>query len=43
MERTNIPFDGCQLNALRLFDEWLLLAAGDFAAKALDEIARKVL
>jgi flavin reductase (DIM6/NTAB) family NADH-FMN oxidoreductase RutF len=34
MERTNIPFDGCQLNALRMFDEWLLLAAGDFAAKA---------
>ena len=34
MERTNIPLDGAKLNALRLFDEWLLLAAGDFAAKA---------
>ena len=34
MERTNIPFERAKLNALQLFDEWLVLAAGDFAAGA---------
>ena len=34
MQRTNIPFDECKLNTLRLFDDWLLLAAGDFVAKS---------
>jgi flavin reductase (DIM6/NTAB) family NADH-FMN oxidoreductase RutF len=34
MQRTTIPFAESSLNALRLFDDWLLLAAGDFAAKS---------
>ena len=34
MMRTAIPIDQCALNTLRLFDNWLLLTAGDFAAQA---------
>jgi flavin reductase (DIM6/NTAB) family NADH-FMN oxidoreductase RutF len=34
MQRALIPFERSLLNALRLFDEWLLLAAGDFSAKS---------
>ena len=34
MMRIDIPIDQCGLNTLRLFDNWLLLTAGDFAAHA---------
>ncbi len=33
MDRSDIPISEARLNGLRLFDDWLLLAAGDFAAK----------
>ena len=32
MERKLIPNEDCRLDTLHLFDEWLLLAAGDFKA-----------
>ena len=34
MKRQPIPLDRCVLNGLRLFDDWLLLAAGDYSSRS---------